>query len=514
MALKPQKALNSSIVSEDVNSDDKFGANSYGAKEIALNTVHDEHKSKKGKKSLLHNYSLLYYTGEGKKIKPYTDTEATARQTNKIRNASYSDLVANREGANLYNWSDFYFCDDYGDLPIDRMITLRRFPFPVVDNIYTNSKIKLYDTNGQETGEGNSLTPDIGRMVTYFSQNKNPLSEIASFSAGVNWKELKSDIQSIQSGGHTGMTDTLSKLVDPAMANQEAFQNPNARNIDPLHDQNKVYGDVDVIDMTTIRDRGVIYADDITLEFRYTMKAIGETNAKVAMLDLIGNALAVTTNNAKFWGGSRVWYGRKTSSFIGSITSLNSNNIDDFTQKAWNDLRNGWNALAKNGKELAKTIISNIATLKVGKFLDFMGRAEVFALNSLLTGDPTGAWHITIGNPFNPIMSKGNMIATNAEFIFGDVLGNDGFPTTFSVFVTLKSAMPRDRAGIETTFNAGAGRIYNSLREKTTEKLYKGTTGQGKRGIFTGAVSDAVDAIYPFGNFGTPQVNKSALATF
>lgn len=514
MAIKPQKAINSRIVSELSNIDKNLGSKTYAGKEININTVHDEHKNKKAKQSLFHNYSLMYYTGTDKSIKPYTDTVSSADRKNKIRNATYADLVDNKNGANLYNWTDFYFCEDYGDLPIDRLITLRRFPYPVVDNIFTNSKIKLYDTNGQETGEGNSLTPDIGRMVTYFSQNKNPLTEIASFSAGVNWKELKSDIQSIQSGGHTGMTNTLSKLIDPAMANQDAFQNPNARNIDPLHDQNKVYGDVDVIDMTTIRDRGVIFADDITLEFKYNLKAIGEINAKIAMLDLIGNALAVTTNNAKFWGGSRVWYGRKTSSFIGSITSLNSNNIDDFTQKAWDDLRNGWNALAKNGKEIAKTIISNIATLKVGKFLDFMGRAEVFALNSLLTGDPTGEWHLTIGNPLDPIISKGNMIATNAEFIFGDTLGNDGFPTTFSVFVTLKSAMPRDRAGIETMFNAGNGRIYNSLREKTTEKLYKGTTGQGKRGIFTGAVSDVVDRIYPFGNFGTAQVNKSALATF
>ena len=48
--------------------------------------------------------------------------------------------------------------------------------------------------------------------------------------------------------------------------------------------------------------------------------------------------------------------------------------------------------------------------------------------HALLTGDPVGDWHLTIGNPLNPIAMIGNLIVEDAEYEFSNELGPDDFP--------------------------------------------------------------------------------------
>ena len=82
-------------------------------------------------------------------------------------------------------------------------------------------------------------------------------------------------------------------------------------------------------------------------------------------------------------------------------------------------------------------------------------------LKAILTGEPVGEWHVTIGNPLNPIAMIGNLICTKIEVEFGDELGPDDFPTEIKFTVKLSHAMARDRDAIESAFNRGMGRIYN-----------------------------------------------------
>lgn len=82
-------------------------------------------------------------------------------------------------------------------------------------------------------------------------------------------------------------------------------------------------------------------------------------------------------------------------------------------------------------------------------------------MKALFTGQPVGDWHLTIGNPMNPIAMIGNLICDNVEVQFGDELGPDDFPLEFTVTISLKHGMPRDRDSIEAMFNRGAGRIYD-----------------------------------------------------
>ena len=77
-------------------------------------------------------------------------------------------------------------------------------------------------------------------------------------------------------------------------------------------------------------------------------------------------------------------------------------------------------------------------------------------MRALLTGEPVGEWHLTIGNPMNPIAMIGNLICNNLEIEIDETagLGPDDFPLGWSITVTLEHGMARDRDAIESMFNS------------------------------------------------------------
>jgi hypothetical protein len=84
---------------------------------------------------------------------------------------------------------------------------------------------------------------------------------------------------------------------------------------------------------------------------------------------------------------------------------------------------------------------------------------------ALLTGEPVGDWHLTIGNPLNPIATIGNLICKDVKFEFSDELGPDDFPIGFKAVIQLEHGLGRDREAIESMFNRGYGRIYTLSKE-------------------------------------------------
>jgi len=111
---------------------------------------------------------------------------------------------------------------------------------------------------------------------------------------------------------------------------------------------------------------------------------------------------------------------------------------------------------------------------------------HVSGLKAILTGDPVGEWHLTVGNPFNPMMVIGNLICTGVKFEFNEELGPDDFPTELKATISLEHGMPRDRDAIESMFNGGGGRLYSlppgyekSLSSSSMSKV-DGPTGGGQ----------------------------------
>ena len=83
-------------------------------------------------------------------------------------------------------------------------------------------------------------------------------------------------------------------------------------------------------------------------------------------------------------------------------------------------------------------------------------------MNSLLSGDNVGLWHLTIGNPKNPIAAIGNLILEDSTIEHTGPLGIDDFPTEIKVTVKLKNAKPRDLTEISRMYTHGVNSIYMS----------------------------------------------------
>lgn len=269
---------------------------------------------------------------------------------------------------------------------------------------------------------------------------------------------------------------TVAKYIDPvALTNSVVGKRAN---INPMHDQNKVYGPIDVLTTTHIRDRGLNFNQEFTLTFKYSLKSIDGVDAKAAMLDLLSNALMCTYNNAKFWGGAYYWVGPRPSSFWSAALKAENAAIEQVLNgsvqgmgAALDRMKNTLAAEIQNTREKLKnddsktSMLASIArnVLKYGfaQLVNKIGRPSIPYMNSLLNGDPIGEWHLTIGNPLRPIACIGNLICTGAKIEpMSNTLGMDDFPMDWKITVSLKHGSPLDRAGIESILNAGKGRTY------------------------------------------------------
>ena len=114
--------------------------------------------------------------------------------------------------------------------------------------------------------------------------------------------------------------------------------------------------------------------------------------------------------------------------------------------------------------------------------MNSLGRPAVYAFHSLLTNDAVGLWHVTIGNPLNPIVSMGNLILTNCELSQSGPLGLDDFPTEITVSVTLKHGTPRDSVDIQKMYTQGRNAIYSKIGNSKNFTFGQNTvfTAEGK----------------------------------
>lgn len=401
-------------------------------------------------KSQFNSFYLIRVKDVGGNNYPRTDEESA--RTNLYENVTARKLIENPRGASIFRAEDFLYAAKYGIVPNNRMITLRRFPYPVFDDIFSD-----YQTE-----------PDVARLITYSDQEVNKISELMSFTFGMRWKDLKSNIEEGRMlGGNDGIGGWMRNVlryVDPKFG-KESLDARVQMNYDPLYDANKTYGPVDSIDEMYIRGVGLNFDQSITLSFEYQMKSINGVNQKTAFLDLLSHIFLVTTNDAKFWGGARYWVGPKPTKYMDNLKFMSPKNYDDFLNGATVQFKSFLGSVtgpggAKNILSSLKNLADNALNLSLGKMLDKLGRPGVNVTNSLLTGNPTGEWHLTVGNPMNPIFCAGDLILESTTVKLGDELGYDDFPTTITVECNLKHNKPRGRAEIESMFNAGRGRIY------------------------------------------------------
>lgn len=382
-----------------------------------------------------------------------------------------------------YYPEDFLYSSASG-YPLNRLITLRRFPYACIDNIGA--------TNVQSER-------DVTRMVTFFDDQTNRLEEILGFSYGLRWKSLEAQMESnrMYGGDQEGLTGFM-KTGALALGDSELIKNrlrgPVGNEVDPTADNNRVYGPVDSITSTHIRDVGFDFDKEFSLKFSYKSKSFGGRNPDSVMKDIMANVLLCTYNDGDFWPGSRFWVGARPSKSINRLKWMNSDNPNVILEGAWNSMLDFVQkrfGSPDSALETLKNIVKGGVQMLMANILNNLGRPGMVQANSLLSNEPVGLWHITVGHPMNPILTMGDLLCTGVEVGFpDDTLSYGDFPTSIDFTVKLKPAKPRDRAGIEMMFNHGSKRIYMP----TVVTVQRDPTiTSTKRGLWDKYVVDPID---------------------
>lgn len=418
------------------------------------------------------------------------------KDTNIKEAKTFTDLCLDESGIPGLNYDadDFLYVTKLG-YSLNRMITLRRFPFACTDNIWeplssdnmsmlTNNDTKSKPKIAQEE-------QDICRMVTYFNEEFNKLDDLLSFSYGLRWKNLQAGMEANRMvGDQEGLSGFMNKVATVA-GDEDLIRNrimgENQLEVDPTFDSNKVHGPVDCINETHIRDIGFDFNKEFDITFEYTLRSIGTRTPEYAMKDILANILCCTYNDGDFWGGARYWTGKRPSRAMSKFKWMNTaRSIDDVLNGAYSTLRaaiQSWQSDPKGSAlNLLKNIIKGSVGAALGKIMDAVGRPGIIISNSLLSGEPVGEWHLTIGNPYNPILSMGDLICTNVQINFPtDSLSYGEFPTSMTAKVSLKPSKPRDRAGIEMMFNHGKSRMYWAPKQLSSTRNVKGKVSHYER---------------------------------
>jgi hypothetical protein len=398
-----------------------------------------------------------------------------------------------------YSITDFLWCKYYGKIPNNRLITLRRYPVPVEDNLMISK-------------ENLPLVP-IAQAVTWFGADTgNKLSEVLALSWGLSWENKTATVQDVE-----GNEVKVEQLLDAAgiPAESTALRQAliatlgDAQNIGMAangmdlkaqeYDKasygdngpywNRVLGPVNVIDSTQIRKRGLEFGGEgkgISIDFEYNLRTWSGANPKMAFLDLLANFLSLTYNSAPFWGGGMRYF--QQTGFL--APGFNTDNLEKGNNvQGMIDVMSGTGAQFLGAAKDLKSWVDNIQTQLTGAGGDVDAitnvlktsaenskLGQIFAgsrlsgvtqkpllMRSLLDGRAVGEWHMMIGNPMEPLAVIGNLCLDSCSLTFGDELGEDGFPTSMKFTVTLKHGRPRAKQDIESMFNLGGGPLTSSM---------------------------------------------------
>ena len=412
-------------------------------------------------------------------------------------------------GGTPYQINDFLWCKHYGKVPNNRLITLRRYPIPIEDNLRVN--------------KSNMPLVPIAQAVTWWGGDTgNKVDDVLGFTYGLNWDMTASAITQDVNGNEIKLDSILDSLAirekdSPnlhaalKLLFTDSSTDPYAMNgfddviqkwvKESYGDQgqywNRVLGPVNVINTTAIRQQGYTFTHEIKLTFEYSLRSYNNINPKVAMLDLIANFMSLTYNSAEFWGGASRYFqqtgailpGLPTMSFekgdytkgvqevIGYLMAMTQGKLGD-AASALKSVGKGFSGDLSEGtlKDIAaKLEKSNTVKNAVGSRVAELMQKPL-SMRSFLDGRAVGEWHVTVGNPMNPIAVIGNLCLKSTLVSFSDDVGIDDFPNSIKFDLVLEPGRPRAKQDIESMFNLGGGNLsWTALPQPSSSRNTYGT---------------------------------------
>ena len=459
----------------------------------SANTIKTRDQQNTAMKKLVHRMSEIRLSNNV----PLLDTPENRKRQRQKSDCSVGALVrasrAGMFGKNIYNYADFMYCTHLGVVPNNYLITLRRFPVPVLD-----SMMPAGSPRSRRKSKHDETVGPIGTMVSWMGVSGNEMKSILSYSYKMAFEEKQAGWEEVSKigGGDSGILNTMEAAINPASRNAftggtsipvlddymgKFFSNaggPYSQR--PEIDANKVYGPIDRVKKNYRRsEAGLDWDMKFSVVFEYELKAYNGINPRQAMLDLIAQILSVTYTTGGFWKGGYRGGGIGQSSAFRNLNIFKArgnftNFMDAFSKDVSSLSAKATNWISEQGGILGaiKSILNAVGGLLVGGLLNSLGRPARYHANSLLSEAPVGLWHITVGNPWHPIISMGNMILLNTKIEHSGPLGLDDFPTKLTVTCEFDRGKPRDQYGIEAIYMGGNDRIFHSMSKKVFD-MYK-----------------------------------------
>lgn len=451
----------------------------------------------------------------------------------------------------IYSVKDFIFCKHYGIIPNNRMITLRRFPYPTLDSLRIppdKPKDFSLDESGKRVQYTSFSSPSIGlikdpkgqlntslpvaQAVTYFGEGtSNSLSSILGIATGLNFSYQKQDPVKNEQTGDPGLMNSPfgdliksyitsgSSNIDPESIDKIlgtlATPEKNSRALRRMLLDNaisqdgplskKIFVNVNTVDQIMTRQQGFAGGmDPFTLNFEYNLTSVANVNTKLLFLDLMTNLLSLGSDYGQFLspelrheqtnvglgfpGGpsgyiksivNPIQYIRDQVSGILSSQTVNklksaegglSKDIEKITSELKAYVQDPDKNPIKEGSQLYKSISVMLSDLFLKK---------IYYQPIMLSGYPTGEWHLVVGNPLNPIAMIGNLVCNSVKITFNDELGPDDFPTEMKASFQLYPGRQRHRGDFESIFNRGNGRLYLGQLIESSESVNAWRTASG-----------------------------------
>jgi len=270
----------------------------------------------------------------------------------------------------------------------------------------------------------------------------------------------------------------------------------------------KIFVNLNTVNQVAVRQQGFSGGTNpFTLNFHYTLGSAGEVNSKLLFLDLMTNILSVGSDYGQFltpeiriqqtavgmgFPGGPAGYAKSITDPINYIRDVvgkmlsagevnrlrdQENSVSSSVKKVYEEVNGFINNpdSFSDPKDFRKTSIGrSIAVMLSEAFLK-----KIYYTPLMLSGYPTGEWHLTIGNPLNPIAMMGNLVCNNVKISFNDELGPDDFPTEMTVQIQLMPGRQRHRGDWESMFNRGNGRLYLGQLVSSRESTKAWITTQG-----------------------------------
>lgn len=488
-----------------------------------------EYKSDKGYESIFTSYQSK---GQKHILKSYAGYNKTAvlsgtPHSNEVYDVSTSNIIDKLKSLDhlKLNFADFAYLKNFGVYPNNRMVVARRFPTPVVDDLYSTKPGIV----------GNPLSTVIG----YIGEDEDFLK--LSFSE--SWRDAEVSFVNVLNslgkdfgfnlGGGLGSIlegavnavplPGATLLLQRKIMESIGIINPGEAAVIPQGDPNLIK-EARARTLIGENDPGSGLECKINLQIKtvYEQKFINGVDPTVVFMDILNNTLNMGTSVATFYLGKQVDASKSVSAylekfmkdpgqeikkFIESIISAfkeSLKRLDEAMKKAKvsdEDRKNkedgsGGTQILEDISKLINTFTSAVGSVRdyVSDFIRAKYKIKFIGIINALTGGPSTPWHVTIGNPLRPIFCSGDMLCKGVDVNFGPQLSFNDLPTFIEVTVNLESARNLGLQEIFGKFNTGGIRTVSGTH-----------SGEYLAGI--------ADSFWTFTGVTSSQFSKTSLST-